>query len=375
MLNLWDIAAIDQHAHNLLTPEAAKRYPFTASFTEGYDADIINFHGRHSLFYRRSLREIAQLLECEPEEKAILERRQQLGLENLTRRCFQASNLEAIFLDDGFLAGEILPLEWHKQFVSVQRILRLEHLAQNLILEEENFDNFLARFRSEIDPPPTEVVGFKSIVAYRTGLDIQLTTKEQAKLAFSSLKIEQAQDKPLRLASKPLIDLLITQALEIAAKYKMPVQFHTGFGDPDLDLRLGNPVYLRPLLEEKRFRCAPIVLLHASYPYTQEAGYLASVYPQVYLDFGLAVPFLSVAGMLSTVQQLLELAPTSKLMYSSDAHNIPELYYLGAKWGRVVLRQVLAAAVKDSDLTTKEAESVAVAILAENARHLYLSFF
>ncbi|MFB8789757.1 MAG: amidohydrolase family protein [Potamolinea sp.] len=122
---------------------------------------------------------------------------------------------------------------------------------------------------------------------------------------------------------------MITQALEIAAKYKMPVQFHTGFGDPDLDLRLGNPVYLRPLLEEKRFRNAPIVLLHASYPYTQEAGYLASVYPQVYLDFGLAVPFLSVAGMRSTVQQLLELAPTSKLMYSSDAHNIPELYYLG----------------------------------------------
>lgn len=372
MLNLWDIPAIDQHAHNLLTPEAAERYPFVASFTEGSDAEIINYHGRYSLFYRRSLREIAQLLECEAEEETILERRQQLGLENLTRRCLQASNLEAIFLDDGFLADEILPLQWHEKFVSVQRILRLEYLAQNLLIEEEKFEVFLERFRSEIDPPPTEVVALKSIVAYRTGLDIQLTIKEQAKLAFYTLKREQTENQPLRLASKPLIDFLITQALEIAAKYKMPVQFHTGFGDPDLDLRLGNPVYLRPLLEEKRFRNAPIVLLHASYPYTQEAGYLASVYPQVYLDFGLAVPFLSVAGMRSTVQQLLELAPTSKLMYSSDAHNIPELYYLGAKWGREILRQVLEAAVKDSDLTVKQAESVAVAILSENARRLYL---
>jgi hypothetical protein len=371
-MNLWDIPAIDQHAHNLLTPEAAERYPFVASFTEGYDPEIINFHGRHSLFYRRSLREIAQLLQCEPEEETILEHRQQLGLENLTRQCFQAAKLEAIFLDDGFLAGEILPLQWHEKFVSVQRILRLEHLAQNLLLEEENFETFLERFRSKIDPPPTKVVGFKSIVAYRTGLDIQLTAKEQAKLAFSSLKREQTENKPLRLASKPLIDFLITQALEIAAKYKIPVQFHTGFGDPDLDLRLGNPVFLRPLLEEKRFRDAPIVLLHASYPYTQEAGYLASVYPQVYLDFGLAIPFLTVAGMRSTLQKLLELAPTSKLMYSSDAHNIPELYYLGAKWGREVLRQVLESAVKDSDLTFKEAESIAVAILAENARRLYL---
>ena len=56
----------------------------------------------------------------------------------------------------------------------------------------------------------------------------------------------------------------------------MPVQFHTGFGDPDLDLRLGNPLYMRSLLEDRRFRNAPIVLLHASYPYAQEAGYLSS---------------------------------------------------------------------------------------------------
>jgi predicted TIM-barrel fold metal-dependent hydrolase len=75
--------------------------------------------------------------------------------------------------------------------------------------------------------------------------------------------------------------------------------------------------------------------------------------------------------MRSTVQQLLELAPTSKLMYSSDAHNIPELYYLGAKWGREVLGQVLDEAVKDSDLTAKEAESVATAILFENACALH----
>jgi predicted TIM-barrel fold metal-dependent hydrolase len=372
MLDLWDIAAIDQHAHNLLTPSAATHYPYPAAFTEGYDADIVNYHARHSLFYRRSLRDIAQLLECEPQEEAIVECRTQLGIEKLTRRCFEASKLQAIFLDDGFLPDEILPLEWHEQFVPVQRILRLEHLAQNLMSEIEDFQTFVERFRSEIDPPPAGVVALKSIVAYRTGLDIQLTPREAAERSFYATK-QDSQDKPLRLANKPLVDFLVTQALEIAAKHRLPVQFHTGFGDPDLDLRLGNPLYMRSLLEDKRFRNAPIVLLHASYPYTQEAGYLASVYPQVYLDFGLAVPFLSVAGMRKTVQQLLELAPTSKLMYSSDAHNIPELYYLGAKWGREILGWVLDEAVKDSDLTVKEAESVARAILSENARTLHFN--
>lgn len=373
MIDLWDLAAIDQHAHNLLTPSAAEHYPYSTAFTEGYDADVINHHARHSLFYRRSVREIAHLLECEPEEEAILERRRQMGLEKLTQRCLEASKLRAIFLDDGFLPDEILPLEWHEKFVPVRRILRLEYLAENLMSEVDDFETFVERFRSEIDPPPTGVVAFKSIAAYRSGLDIQLTPKEAGERSFYALK-QESQDKQLRLANKQLIDFLITQALEIAAKYRMPVQFHTGFGDPDLDLRLANPVYMRALLEDKRFRTAPIVLLHACYPYSQEAGYLASVYPQVYLDFGLAVPFLSVAGMRSTVQQLLELAPTSKLMYSSDAHNLPELYYLGAKWGREILGQVLDIAIKDGDLTAKEAESVATAILFENARNLHQFF-
>lgn len=372
MINLWDIDAIDQHAHNLLTPSEAARYPYPAAFTEGYDAEIVNHHARHSLFYRRSLRDIAELLGCETEEKAIVEKRSQLGLEKLAQQCFQASKLKAVFLDDGFLPDEILPVEWHEQFVSVQRILRLEHLAESFFSEEDNFARFIERFRSQIDPPPRDVVGLKSIAAYRTGLDIQVTPRDFAEHRFYSLKHEH-QDQPLRLADKPLIDFLLTQALEIAAKHRLPVQFHTGFGDPDLNLQLANPLYMRSLLEDKHFRNVPIVLLHACYPYVQEAGYLASVYPQVYLDFGLAVPLLSVAGMRRTVQQLLELAPTSKLMYSSDAHNIPELYYLGAKWGREVLGQVLDEAIKDGDLTVQEAESVATAILRENAHILYFN--
>ena len=43
-------------------------------------------------------------------------------------------------------------------------------------------------------------------------------------------------------------------------------------------------------MEDRRLRQVPLVLLHASYPYTREAGYLASVYPHVYVDLGLAVP-------------------------------------------------------------------------------------
>ncbi|PHJ68362.1 amidohydrolase [Nostoc linckia z18] len=369
-MNLADIPLIDQHAHNLLRPEVAKRYPYAAAFTEGYDSEIINYHARQTFFYRRSLREIATLLACEPQEAAILARRENLGLENLTQLYFSAANLEAIYLDDGLQPENILPISWHEKFTSVQRILRLEVLAEQLIPQIEDFDTFVQTFTSQIDPPPNEVVAFKSIVCYRTGLDIQFVATDVAATNFYQLK-QQVQNQPLRLVNKPLIDFLLQQALLIAAKYRLPIQLHTGYGDPDLDLRLANPLHLRSLLESPQYRHAPIVLLHASYPYMREAGYLASVYPQVYLDFGLAIPFLSVSGMRDTIHQLLELTPTSKLMYSSDAHSIPELYYLAAKWGRQLLAEVLEQAIQDSDITASEAEAIALAILRQNALALY----
>ncbi|MBE9054587.1 amidohydrolase family protein [Sphaerospermopsis sp. LEGE 08334] len=371
-MNLSEIPLIEQHAHNILKSEVAANYPFAAAFTEGYDPEIINYHAKHTLFYRRSLREIATLLKCEPEETAILAQRQNLGLENLTRIYFEAANLEAIYLDDGLTPENILPISWHQKFTKVKRILRLELLAEKLLSQIDEFHTFVNAFIKEIDPPSPDIVAFKSIACYRSGLDIRPVAPAVAAVHFYDFKkLQKKNNLPLRLNDKQLIDFILQQTLIIAAKYKIPVQLHTGLGDPDLDLRLANPLNLRYLIECPQYKDAPLVLLHASYPYMREAGYLASMYPQVYLDFGLAVPFLSVSGMRNTIRQLLELIPTTKLMYSSDAHSIPELYYLGAKWGRQLLGEVLDEAIKDTDITVKEAEEIALAILRENALNLY----
>lgn len=372
-MDLSGIPAIDQHAHNLLRSDVAANLPYAAAFTESDDSAIVNSHARYTLCYQRSLRDIAALLECDATEDAVLAQRTQLGWEELTRRCFEAAQLQAIYLDDGFLPNDILPLSWHQQFVSVHRLLRIEWLAEQMISQVNHFEIFLEWFRSELNPPPSGVVGFKSIAAYRSGLDIEPVSLELAEDRFYGLK-QLYPDQPIRLTDKSFIDFLVREALSIAAQYQLPVQFHTGFGDPDLDLRLANPLHLRPLLEDPRYRQVPIVLLHASYPFTQEAGYLAAMYPQVYVDFGLAVPLLSVAGMRRSIEQLLELSPLTKILYSSDAHLIPELYYLGAKWGRQGLGQALEQAIQEGDLSVTQAESAAEAILWKNAQTLYQKF-
>jgi len=369
-MDLWGIEAVDQHAHNLFKPDVVGSDPYCSYFTESMDPLLISRHARHTLFFLRSLRDIAELLECDATEEAIVSRRGELDFADLCERCFKASRLAVAFLDDGFLPEKTLTMEWHERFLPVKRILRLEHLAETLMETADSFDILIERFLAEIDPPKEGLAAFKTIAAYRTGLNVSLTSKEAARQSYTRVEQEWRGKRP-RLSDKALIDYLLISALDVASKYEIPVQFHTGFGDPDLDLRLSNPLHLRPLLEEKRWRQAPFVLLHAGYPFVREAGYLASVHAQVYVDFGLAVPFLSTSGIQVLLQQLMELTPISKLMFSSDGHAVPELYYLGAKCGRDSLGKVLERAVMDRDLTVAEAEWAAESILAENAREIY----
>ena len=94
------------------------------------------------------------------------------------------------------------------------------------------------------------------------------------------------------------------------------VQFHTGLGDNDITLSKSTPALMQPVI--KAFPNTKIVLLHSSYPFTQEAGYLTAVYRNVFLDFGEIFPFLSADGQREVVKQVLELCPTNKVMWSSE---------------------------------------------------------
>lgn len=357
---LWGVPAIDHHAHNVNRPELAP--PFVAGFSESFDPAVWRRDTPHGMFYRRSLKRIAPLLGTESDEASILAARQSLSIEGLTNLYLTKANLQSLFLDDGLSPDSLLPWTWHQQFVPTYRLLRLEHLAQDLATAHQHFDSFEEAFRAALTGYGPEVVGFKCIAAYRGGLLLPEATREQARQAY-------ALSRGQRLGASPLYSYLVGLALDVASSRGLPVQFHTGFGDPDLDLNLANPLLLRPLIEH--YSC-PFVLLHAGYPYFRETGFLASVYANVWTDIGLAVPYLSVRGMRDTVSGLLELAPLNKVMYSSDASLIPELFFLGAAHGREVLAAVLSECGSNGDLSSKEIEQAGAWILADNARRLYL---
>lgn len=112
------------------------------------------------------------------------------------------------------------------------------------------------------------------------------------------------------------------------------MQFHTGLGDSDITLSLSSPALMQSIIKAypdsmcsfpsfwalciEHSAAATFVILHSSYPYTRDAGYLTSVYKNVYLDFGEIFPFLSAEGQRGVIRQILELCPTNKIMWSSE---------------------------------------------------------
>ena len=150
----------------------------------------------------------------------------------------------------------------------------------------------------------------------------------------------------------------------------MPIQFHTGFGDPDVDLLLANPLHLRPLLQSGRFSNVPFVLLHASYPYTRQLSYLAAVYANVFMDISLAIPHVA-ADIPNLIRASLSLAPTSKVLFSTDAYSIPEIYWIAARWGRWGIGKVLGEWVKQGILSANEVDEIAQQMLHKNAASIY----
>jgi len=95
------------------------------------------------------------------------------------------------------------------------------------------------------------------------------------------------------------------------------------------------------------------------------------MYPNVYADFGLAIPWIPGEAR-QIVRELLALAPASKVMYSSDASRIPELFWLAAKLGRRALADVLREFIADGFISDHQAREMAEMILWKNAARLYL---
>ncbi|HZE31221.1 MAG TPA: amidohydrolase, partial [Actinoallomurus sp.] len=113
----------------------------------------------------------------------------------------------------------------------------------------------------------------------------------------------------------------------------------------------------------------PIMLLH-NYPFHRHAGYLAQVFPHVFVDVGLATHNVGHRAP-ALIAETLELAPYGKFLFSSDAFGLPELYHLGSLLFRQGLSDHLRTGLDDGVWTEEDAGRIARLAGGENARRVY----
>jgi predicted TIM-barrel fold metal-dependent hydrolase len=371
-IDLTQVPVVDNHCHGVMWDQAfGDITAWRRAFTESADPGMPRDHIATTALYRRIIRTLADFLDCEPEEGAVFAARTGRDGRELTADLLRAANIDTLLLDTGFPPPErVLPVPELGKLggCRAEPMLRLEVLMENLLGECDSLEDAEETLAAALEDVRGQgYVALKSIAAYRTGLDITEWPREDAEESFREYKRAAG---PARLVHKPLLDTLLHVAFAQAARQELPVQFHVGYGDADTDLLLGNPLYLRRVLGRSDYRGMPVVLLHECYPYTRQGGYLAAVYENAYLDLSYGIPLLGYGEMLSFTRQALGVSPTSKLMYSSDGIDVPELHWISALDGRRVLGEALGEMV-GRDLNLPEAEAIGENILRGNATCLY----
>jgi uncharacterized protein len=353
---LSQVALVDHHAHGIVAPPDSLD-EFRGLFSESDDPRQWP-HVATGITYRRALRELAELLGCDPSEAAVREHRRATDPDAYAATLLRATGTGWLLIDDGFPPpGEGADFAKMGELAGARAasVMRIERIAEEGMARGLGLGELREHVREEVRAAIGRgFVGLKTVAAYRSGLDVavegDVAGAEQALAARSE-----------RLHDRALLELLLLDALEANAADPLPVQVHAGFGDSDLFMPRADPTLLAPLVE--RFGQTPFVLLHC-YPFVRQAGWLAHVYGNVWFDISLTIPHVWRAAEM--LREALELAPTSKLLYASDASRTPELYYLAARGWRAALSEVLGEA-----LPPDEAEEAGRRMLRENALALY----
>ena len=365
---------VDHHCHAVMTDDL-ERDAFEAMLNEAERPSPLATTLFDSMLGLAIRRWSAPVLDLEPlvSPEVYLARRNELGGAEVTRRLMQATGSSGLLVDMGFSPpGGTTPAELAALAdAEAYEVVRLEALAEETLDGGVSAAGFAAAVTDRLgvasgaDGGHGSAVGAKSIAAYRTGLALPGVKPADHELVAALEQLERQPDGHHRIAHPAIHAWLAWTAIEAG----LPLQFHVGYGDKDLDLADCDPLRLTAFLRATEERGVPVMLLH-NYPFHRQAAYLAQVFDHVFMDVGLATHNTG-ALSIAVIRESLELAPFGKMLYSSDAFGLAELYHLGALLFRRGLSSVLGGLVDDGSMTTEDARRIGSMISADNAIRAY----
>ncbi len=297
-------------------------------------------------------------------------RRAELGQAELTRRMLPRTGIATLVMDTGFKGTSILtPAEMAEATgMAALEIVRLEQVAES-IAAATSASTFAADFQQELGvrAGAPGAVGFKSIIAYRHGLDFDPSRPDSAEVERAAGEWLASCERQGRVRMDDPV--LLRHILWEAVDHRKPIQFHVGYGDSDIVLHRVDPTQMTGFIKATVDSGIRIMLLHC-YPFLREAGFLAQVYPHVYLDTGAVLNYTGLASE-ALMRHSMELSPFGKVLFSSDAFGLPELYYGGALLWRRAVAAILSGWVAADGMGADDALRYLHWMAGDNARRVY----
>jgi uncharacterized protein len=373
-MDLEGLRLIDHHCHGVMKRDL-DRTGFEGLITESFDPPLPGTSRFDSPLGLAVRRWCAPVLDLEPlaSPEDYVARRLDLGAEEAARLLLREAGLSALLIDTGYRSDELHDLGTMGELAGApaHEIVRLEAVAEAVAASGVDATLYPSAYRDALEQASRAAVGFKSIVAYRGGFsfDPEEPGDDDVAGAAGPFLAAWGSGEGPKLTDPMLLRFGIWSAARLARERGLPIQFHAGWGDADLELHLANPTLLTRLIRHLDQLGVNVVFLHC-YPFHRDAAYLASVYGNVSFDVGSALHYHGPsAGRL--LAEALEVAPFSKLLYSSDAFGLAEQFYLGAILFRRGLTEVLDGWIDAELCDPATAGRIARGIASENATRVY----
>ncbi len=370
----------DFHCFSFAPAPKQTRSTFARLFLEGgptvmgHKPDLRPENLAASVAYRRMIHELSLLLRVPNRDLDVLNKRNERArnFSAYVGLLFEDAKIERIVLDNGL---EPIRFEEFKKFAPVRthRVFRIEPLVHRLLGSSKNFAGLLDSFDKAITSAVRRdgFVGFKSIVAYRTGLDLGTPDEADARRSFRGYLNGEEPTEWFGPRVKPLRDFLLLCLAERSKRLGTFLQIHTGLGDTDIVAEKCNPLLLMNFLKLEDVSKTPVVLIHGGFPYTEEAAWLAKIFSNVYFELSTPLPptFLPALSK-ARYGEVIEMVPTTRIIYGSDAIETPENHWLSARLAKRAVAEVLGELVEEGIIDEDEAKRDGERIFNSNAMEL-----
>jgi|GEM_PF-534507 len=382
ILDLSEIPVIDHHSHGHSLAEMQKPEPwnFTSMFYHGLRDDgsmpagskelseALKYHMSQSGVVLTTVALLSQLYGCPDTLEAVVAARHKRIIENsdgYIKFLYNKAKISAIVFD-----GQVLGVADPPSIpAKVWNLVPNDAIFKESLKKADSLEGFRKSFLEGISTTlkDKKYIAVKCHIGENVSLAVYEIPVSEVEAIFANAKKGDPE------AIKKVYLLSFNDLAHYCCEQGVPIHMHTGttgdlFKTPLADTL--DPFLLIPYLSRPELKRLKIVLLHAGNPWIRNAAHMAYNFPNVYLDMGWVFPWTALAHNL-ILEEVMSIAPLSKVFYGAGCHTGPEPAYIGAMVIKGTLTSALSNLIEDKYLTKRQAEEIAHQILHRNAEELY----